>query len=152
MIKDKTNRYVYDYDQDHYLFVYHFQWDIVNTNLTSLNIKTSLTDNQKVLFVNVGNGKQDYKVLQENFVYGDLGEMIKDNQFPLNYYTYLNPKDGQIDIAIGYLTLKEQDVRYMNDMIFEFHTSYQYPYDKYYFENSRTVEYSHLVENGKLIY
>lgn len=152
ILKDKTNIDVFDYDNEHYLFVYRFHWDKINEQLTSLNIKTSLVDNQKILYVNIGNGKQDYKVLQENFVYSDSGKMVTDDKIPLSYYTYLNPKDDQLDIAIGYLALKEQDVEYMNDITFEFHTSYQYPYDKYYFENSRIFEHSHLVENGKLIY
>lgn len=151
ILSDQIERKVYDYDEEHYLFVYHFDWIQFQDEITALNIKTELLENQDILFVNVGNGKQDYKVLEENFVYGDV-TMGNADRVPLSYYTYVNPKDHHLDITVGYLALKQQDAEYVNQLTFEFKTSYQYPYDKYKFEYSRGFGHTYVVENGKLIY
>lgn len=147
---EKVNMNVYDYDTEHYLFVYHFQWDKLQDDITSLNIRTNLDSDQEVSFVHVGNGQQDYNVIPENFIYGDVG-ILSNDKLPLSYYTYVNPQDDQLDIVVGYLAMKEKDTEYNTDLDFEIHTSHQYPYEKYHFEYTKSFSHTHFVENGEVI-
>ncbi|WP_028043352.1 hypothetical protein [Candidatus Stoquefichus massiliensis] len=131
--QEKEQVTIYEYDQDHYLYVYHFQFTDIQQLMTSLVVSVEQQQGnteQVVQDIWVGDGNKQYQIQSEKEIEHRLPPQFNSFGYANDYYVVdVSPLVHDLDITISILVNKNEDSTQSEyNFVFYFQNGFGYPY------------------------
>lgn len=149
--QEKDQATIYNYDKDHYLYVYHFQFSDIRQLMTSLVVSIEQQEGnteQVVQDIWVSDGNKQYDIQGEKEVIQRLPSQFHSFGYANDYYVVdVSPLVHDLDITITILVGKSEDMTQSQyNFVFYFQNGFGYPYSP---DRGQYISRSYNSVNGK---
>lgn len=149
--QEKNQATIYNYDKDHYLYVYHFQFLDIRQLMTSLVVSIEQREGnteQVVKDIWVSDGNKQYDIQSEKEVIQRLPSQFHSFGYANDYYVVdVSPLVHDLDITITILVDKSEDITQSQyNFIFYFQNDFGYPYSS---DRGQYISRGYHSVNGK---